>query len=69
MKALHIFQIHIFHIICFIFKCKKKIGPPIFHDLFTPKPENKYNIRPRGKLAEPFYRKNRTIDIDYGGPH
>ena len=44
MKSLNIFQINLFHIIFFIFKCKKKIAPPIFHDLFTPKPENKYNI-------------------------
>ena len=53
-----------------MFKCKKKIAPPIFHNLFTPKPENKYNIRSRGKLTEPFYRKKRTqFNIDYRGPH
>ena len=51
-----------------MFKCKKKISPPIFHDLFTPKP--KCNIRSRGKLTEPFYRKKRTqFNIDYHGPH
>ena len=57
MKALNIFHINLFHIIFFIFKCKKKITPPIFHNLFTPIPENKYNIRSRGKLTGPFYRK------------
>ena len=31
MKALSIFQINSFHIICFMFKCKGKIAPPIFH--------------------------------------
>ena len=40
-----------------MFKCKEKIAPPIFHSLFTLKPENKYNIRSRVKLAESFYRK------------
>ena len=49
MKALNIFQINLFHIINFTFKCKKKI--------FTPKPENKYNIQSRGKLIKPFARK------------
>ena len=58
MKSLNIFQINLFHIIFFIFKCKKKIAPPIFHDLFTPKPENKYNIWSRGKLTKPFYKEN-----------
>ena len=58
MKALKIFQINLFHIIYFMFKCKKKIAPTIFHSLFTAKPENKYNIQSRGKLAKPIYRKN-----------
>ena len=40
-----------------MFKCKEKIALPTFHSLFTPKPENKYNIGSRGKLTEPFYRK------------
>ena len=58
MKALNIFQINLFHIIFFMFKCKKKIAPPIFHNLFTPIPENKHNIRSKGKLTMPFCRKN-----------
>ena len=53
-----------------MFKCKEKIVPPIFHSLLTPKPENKHNIRSRGKLAEPFYRRERTqFNINYRGPH
>ena len=55
-KAWNIFQINLFHIIYFMFKCKEKIVPPIFHSLFTPKPEKKYNkFQSRGKLTEPFY--------------
>ena len=51
-------------------KCKKKIAPPIFHNLFTLIPENKYNIRPRGKLKKSFYREKRTqFNIDYRDPH
>ena len=41
-------------IIFFMFKCKKKIASPIFHNLFMPKPENKHNIRSRGKLTVPL---------------
>ena len=41
-----------------MFKCKKKITPPIFHNLLMPKLENNYNIR---KLTEPFYRKKVPI--------
>ena len=70
MKALNIFQINLFRIIFFMFKCKKKIVPPFFHNLFKSIPENKYNIRSREKITEPFYRKKRTqFNIDYRGPH
>ena len=43
MKALNIFQINLFRIIYFMCKYKEKIGTPIFHSLFTPKPE--YSIK------------------------
>ena len=33
MKALNVFQINLFHIIYFMFKCQNKIAPPIFHNL------------------------------------
>ena len=39
MKALNIFQINLFYIIYFMFKFKNKIAPPIFHNFFSPKPE------------------------------
>ena len=53
-----------------MFKCKKKLAPPIFHNLFTPIPENKYKIGSRGKLTKSFYRKKRTqFNIDYRGPN
>ena len=54
----------------FMFKCKEKIAAPIFLNLFTPKPENKCNIRLRRKLTEPFYSKKRTqFNIDYRDSH
>ena len=53
-----------------MFKCKKNIAPPIFHNLFTPKLENKYNIQSRGRLTKPFYETKRTqFNTDYRGPH
>ena len=70
MKPLSIFQINLFHAIFFMFKCKEKIAAPIFLNLFTPKPENKCNIRLRRKLTEPFYSKKRTqFNIDYRDSH
>ena len=54
IKALNLFQVNLFHIISSMFKCKKKIVPPIYHKLFTLIPENQYNIRSREKLIKPF---------------
>ena len=45
VKALNIFQINLFHMICFFLKSKEIIAPLIFHRLFLPELENNYNIR------------------------
>ena len=55
-----------------MFKCKKEDSSlyPTFHSLLRPKPANKYNIQSRGKLTEPFYRKEcAQFNIEYCGPH
>ena len=39
MKGLKTFQINLFPIIYFMFKCKEMIATPIFHSLFAPKSE------------------------------
>ena len=58
MKALKIFQTNLFRIIYFNFKCKEKIASPIFHSLFTPKPEISTILDQEEKLTEPFNGKN-----------
>ena len=34
MKILNIYQINVFKVICFMFKCKLKLSPPIFHNIY-----------------------------------
>lgn len=54
LKILNIFEINIFQILCFMFKCKLKIAPRIFHNLYTLKPRNKYTMRSNSTLIEPI---------------
>ena len=40
------------------------------YSLFESKHENKNNIRLKGKLIEPFYRRKRAqVNFDYRGSH
>jgi len=69
-NILSLYEINIFQILFFMYKCKRKIAPKIFHYLFTFKPENKYVSRYTGILFEPFHtRKFSDFTISFRGPH
>ena len=70
MKILSLFEINLFQILCFMFKCKVNLAPQIFQYLFTLKPENKYTTRSAGTLIEPLCRtKLSQFSISFRGPH
>ena len=48
MKVLNIYEINVSQILCFMFKCKMKLSPPIFHNIFKLKQPNKYVMRSTG---------------------
>ena len=53
-----------------MFKCKKKACPKAFENLFTLKPTNKYQLKRRCTLLEPFCKnKFSKLCINYRGPH
>ena len=69
-KSLNVYEINVFQIICFMFRCKIKTTPQIFHKLFTLKPESKYELRGSGILKECLHRnKFSQFSISYRGPH
>ena len=45
MKILNLYELNVFHVLSFMFKCKLSISPKIFLDLFTFKPQNRYLMR------------------------
>jgi hypothetical protein len=70
LKILNLFEINIVQILCFMFKCKFKTSPPIFHDLFKLKPQNKYTMRSEGTLETPLCRTTYSqFRISYRAPN
>jgi hypothetical protein len=45
MNILNIYQLNVYNILCFMYKCKTNDSPPSFHNLYSIKEKNKYNLR------------------------
>ena len=50
--AFNIYEISIFNILCLMFKCKSKACSKGFENLFTSKPEGKYQLKRSYTLLE-----------------
>ena len=40
MKALNVFKLNIFNVLCFMYKCKQNLNPPVFRNIFYPQNKN-----------------------------
>ena len=61
---------NVLNILCFMFKCKIKACPHVFHSLYTLNPPNKYNTRSAEILVEPLCRtKFEQFNISYRATH
>ena len=58
MKALNVFKLSIFNILCFMYKCKQNLNPPVFHNIFTYRTKTKYALRNKYSIQEPLCRTN-----------
>ena len=68
MKALNVFKLNIFNILCFMYKCKQNLNPPIFRNIFTHRIKTKYALR--NSIQEPLCRTNFSqYCISYRGPY
>ena len=69
-KALNAFQLNIFNILCFIYKCKKNLNPPVFHNIFTHKTKTKYALRNENSIQEILCQTNFSEYCNsYRGPY
>ena len=58
MKALNAFKLNIFNILCFMYKCKQNLNPPVFRNIFTHKTKTKFAFRNENSIQEPLYPTN-----------
>ena len=58
MKDLNVFQLNIFNILCFIYKYKQNLNPPVFRNIFTHRAKTKYALRNENSIQEPLCRTN-----------
>jgi hypothetical protein len=69
MKALNVYELNVYNILCFMFKCKNYLSPNVFINLCSMKPINKYTLRNDKNLKEPFCQtKFEQFSISYRGP-
>ena len=54
MKILNIYELNIFQVLTFIYRCKLNLSPKIFNSFYTFKPPNKYTLRSK-LLIEPVH--------------
>ena len=58
MKDLNVFQLNIFNILCFMYKCEQNLNPPVFRNIFTHRTNTKYALRNENSIQEPVCRIN-----------
>ena len=56
MKGLNVFKLNIFNILCFMYKCKQNLNPPVFRNIFTHRTKTKYALRNEYSIQEPLCR-------------
>ena len=70
MKALNVFKLNIFNILCFMYKCKQNLNSPVFCNIFTHRTKTKYALRNEYSIQEPQCRTNVCqYCISYRGPY
>ena len=69
MKALNVVQLNIFNILCFMYKCKQNLNPPVFRNISTHRTKTKYALRNENSIQEPLCRTTFSqYCISYRGP-
>ena len=54
IKALNVFQLNIFNILCFMYKCRQNLNSPVFRNIFTHRTKTKYTLRNENSIQEPL---------------
>ena len=69
-KALNAFKLSIFNFLCFMYKCKQSLDPPVFRNIFIHRTKTKYALRNENSNQEPLCRTDFSqYCISYRGPN
>ena len=52
MKALNVFQLNVYNLLCFMYKCKQYLNPPVFCNIFTHRTETKHALQNENSIQE-----------------
>ena len=63
MKALNVFKLNIFNILCFMYKCKQNLNP-VFCSIFTHRTKTKYALRNKNYIQE-LYAEQILVSIAF----
>ena len=70
MKALNVFKLNIFNILCFVYKCKQNLSPPVFRNVFTHRTKTKYGLRNKYSIQKHLCLTNFSqYCVSYRGPY
>jgi hypothetical protein len=70
MNILNVYQLNVFNILCFMFKCRENLSPTVFKNVYNLKQKNKYNLRTNNTLVAPFcQQKKDQFFVSYRGPY
>ena len=70
MRALNVSKLNIFNILCFMYKCKQNLNPPVFCNIFTHRTKTKYALQNEYSIQEPLCRTYFSkYWISYRGPY
>ena len=58
MNILDVFQLNVFNILCFMYKCYLNSNPPVFHNVFLHRTKTKYALRNENSIQEPLGQTN-----------
>ena len=70
MNVLKVFNLNIFNILCFMYKCKQNINSPVFRNIFTHRTKTKCVLRNENSIQKPLCRTTFSqYCISYCGPY